>query len=100
MSDFKVAILLTALITGVLALLSFVPVSSEQLIVTSKEVQSEFRCDGAFTFLSCSTYYSYFVNGKHESSALYNEVEEGKTYNCGRSILGGLIGCKELKGEK
>lgn len=97
MSDFKVAILLTALIMGGLALLSFVHVSSEQLVVTKKEMQSEFKCSSALTFLSCGTYYSYFVNGEHVSGTLYNEMKEGNTYNCGRSVLGGLIGCEEVE---
>lgn len=100
MSDFKVAILLTTLIVGALMLLAFAPVNSEQLIVTSKEVQSEFSCSGAFSFFSCETHYSYFVNGKHVLAALYAEVEEGKTYNCRRSIAGNLTGCKESEGEE
>lgn len=99
MSNFK-TILLAALISGGLMLAAFVPVGSEQLIVTNKEVQSEFRCSGAFSFSSCETHYSHFVNGKHVLATLYAEVEEGKTYNCGRSIAGNLIGCKESEGEK
>lgn len=99
MSDFKVAIILTTIIAGGLALLLYFPVSSEQLIVTSKEEQSEFRCNGSFGFLTCQTYYSYFVNGKPELQSLYNKVEEGKTYNCDKSIIGNVIDCKESEGE-
>lgn len=91
----KLAILLAAIIMGGLSLLLFVPVGSEQIIITNKEIKSEFRCSGALSFFSCGTNYSYFVNGKHEPQSLYNEVEEGKIYNCDKSIIGTIIRCKE-----
>ena len=97
MSDMKVAILLTALIFGGLALLAFVNIGHEELIVVSREAKSEFACSGFFPVFGCRTEYYYFVNGNHASSTLYNEVEEGKSYDCERTLLGGLVRCKELE---
>lgn len=96
MSD-KVAILLAALIVGGLMLLAFVSIGHEELIVVSKEAKSEFVCFGFLPVLGCRKDYYYFVNGNHASSTLYNEVEEGKSYDCERTLLGGLIRCKELE---
>lgn len=100
MSDMKVAILLTALIVSGLALLAFVPINHEKLIVASREVKSDYVCTGFLPIFGCRTEHYYFVNGGHVSGTLYNEVEEGKSYNCERTLLGGLIRCQESGGEE
>lgn len=100
MSDFMKAFIAAIIIVTGLILLKLPLFGSEQIYVASKETSSEFGCSGAFSMFSCHTRHYYMVNGKHVTPNFYDDVEEGRTYLCKRTVIGELLECEEVGGEE
>lgn len=101
MSNSTKTVIIPVIITiAVLIFLKLPLFGSEQIYVESKEIASEFICSGAFGMLSCHTDYYYKVNGKYVDPNFYDDVEEGRTYLCKRTVLGALSDCEEVGGEE
>lgn len=68
----------------------------ETITVASKEMLDDgIECFGTEFHKSCRPQFIYRVNGQRVTEALFSSVEEGKTYNCERSVFGGWRKCEE-----